>query len=154
MKRLVAVVSVALTLLLPIALAPAANAEVRAELGCDGCGIRYGTHDTWYTGCWSGPSTPPRLEAKVDGRWVVYDSKAKPIRGRKEFGVDGDWASKQLVCADPDYPYIMAYTFTVKDEGTLVNAGDQAGRGLLPMREVWTSNGKTKYEYLAVYVVF
>jgi hypothetical protein len=152
MRKLTAALSVAVAAVMVVAVASPAVAKIRAELGCYGCALPYGAHDTWYTGCWPSPGAV-RLEAKVDGRWVTYDSKSRPVRGYKDY-VDNDYNRKQLVCDDPDYPWIMAYTFTVKDEGTIMNGGSHAGLGLLPFREVYTNDGQTKYRYLSAYVSF
>ena len=152
MKKRVALTVIAMVWLVGFN-ASAALAEPRAPLGCSGCSLPYGVRDTWFTGCWGkmSGSALPRLEAKVDGRWVVYDSRATPVRGFMHSSEE-DVMVDELYCLDPDYPYIMAYTFEVRDEGQMVQSGWYAGLGLLPMREVWKLDGRTQYDYFKVYV--
>lgn len=147
---------------LPIALAftglsaPAAQADVRAPLGCYGCSIPYGAKDTWYTKCWGGP-VEATLEAKQGGKWV-FVAKSKPKKGYRDYGVDGDYTQKKLVCPTELQPWIQRYTFRVDFEGKFMSAGGYAGLERVRMREGWTvtdkkgRNPRTQYRYLTVYV--
>ena len=145
MRRLLTVVAIIVAVAMAVAPPASAKDKDLPSLGCYGCHISYGDRGTWVTGCWSNGNNPPRLEAKVDGRWKVYDSKARPIKNMIAFGKE--------VCPKSAYPYVMAYSFTVEDEGTIMQGGPEAGNGLLLFREVWQEGGKTQTHYLKAYVL-
>lgn len=136
MKR--GILATLVTLVTSVAVAPSAlayDSPLEATTG-----NTYGMKITRYTGCWDSPSSAskPRLEAKVDGRWVTYDSS-------------GTFVKRPNLC-EAGYPYIVKYTWVVKDEGTPITVGKYAGWGLLLMRESYLVDGKREYDYYKTYV--
>lgn len=134
--------------LISIAASPAHAEPPRGELGCSGCAMNYGSTQSWYTSCWDAGQRGPRLEAKVNGRWKMYNRKGTPVHRYMDY-INSNYAQKQLVCEGSAYQDIMKYKFTVTEEATMLNSGGYSGTVLLPMREVYVSNGKTAYRYIA-----